>query len=182
MAETARRNQQWKVFCSKNVFNFEIHLPFAYFSQNLSLTPKLLPVLEVRLHSAEQREQALLSPSGSAGHGALQGRVVPLSCQGTLLTQIQLAVNQKPEIPFCEAALVSQSVHINRVAPFLVQNLACVKLYTVGGCPALQSVWIDSIRPPGSPRPSMNSTAPPNLVLSAIYVVCVCILQSGCLY
>ena len=49
------------------------------------------------------------------------------SCQGTLLAHIQLAVNHKPQIPLCGAALkrlVAQSVRIARVAPSQVQDPA----------------------------------------------------------
>ena len=44
----------------------------------------------------------------------------PFCLQSTLLTQIQFAISQKPQIPFCGAALqylILQVVHIPRVAP-----------------------------------------------------------------
>ena len=68
----------------------------------------------------------------SAGPG-----VDPMSCQGTLLTHIQLAVNQNSQIPFCGIALqflIPQSVHTTRAAPSYVQNSAhgLVELYGIG--------------------------------------------------
>ena len=52
------------------------------------VAPTLHPVQEVRPHS--RLGQPLSSAGGSAGHGAPQGAVGPLGCQGTLLAQIQL--------------------------------------------------------------------------------------------
>lgn len=74
--------------------------------------------------------QSLSLPAGSTGPDALQGRVGPFGCQGTLL--IQLSRNQKPQIPFHRAALqslMSQFVHISRVVPFQMQNATLVKFW-----------------------------------------------------
>ena len=81
-------------------------------------------------------------PSGRSGPGAPQGTVGPLSCQGTLLAQIQLAASQNPHIPFSGTAvlcLISQSISICMFALSQLQNraLAHVELYVIGDCPAL---------------------------------------------
>jgi len=70
------------------------------------------PMLEVRPHSTEQREQPLPSPSGSAGPGALQGMVSSFGYQGTLLIYIHLASNQNPCVPFPGAAFQPLIPHI----------------------------------------------------------------------
>lgn len=73
--------------------------------------------------------------------------VGPLGCQGTLLTQIKLAVSQSPWVPLCRAALqplIPLSVHRARVALSQVLNpeFALVELQVVGDCPILQFVII----------------------------------------
>lgn len=68
-------------------------------------------------------------------------------CQGTLLTKIQLAIKQNPQMPFHRrkppsSSLSSQFVHTARLVPSQVQVhiLVLVKLHAVGDCPALQFV------------------------------------------
>ena len=96
-------------------------------------------------------------------------------CQGALLTHIQLAINPNPHISFRRAALkalIPQFVHITRIIPFQLQNLAlaCIKFHTVANCPALYPDL--SVR---ASLPSRESTAPLNLVSLAnlfnIYLV-----------
>ena len=69
-----------------------------------------------------------LSPLASyAVLDASQDTAGPSGCQGTLLTHIQLAINTNPQMSFQEAVvqpLIPQSVHITRIAPSQVENLA----------------------------------------------------------
>jgi len=69
------------------------------------VAPSLHPVLEVRLLSTEGTTPSLAWWQCWAE--GTQGMVSPLSCWGTLLTHIQLTVNQNPQIPFCATALQS---------------------------------------------------------------------------
>ncbi|KAK4806807.1 hypothetical protein QYF61_005603 [Mycteria americana] len=73
--------------------------------------------------------------------------VCPLGCQGTLLTHIEPAVNQHPQIPFCRAALqplLSQFILVPGITPCQVQNPAfgLVKFHAIDDCPMLQSIQI----------------------------------------
>ncbi|KAK4818920.1 hypothetical protein QYF61_022097 [Mycteria americana] len=46
--------------------------------------------------------------------------VCPLGCQGTLLTHVEPAVNQHPQVPFCRAALqtlLSQFILVPSITP-----------------------------------------------------------------
>ena len=69
------------------------------------------------------------------------------AAKGTLLTQVQLAANHNPQLPFCGAAflpLILQSIHKARAASPQMQNpaFALVHLHMVGDCLALQFVKI----------------------------------------
>lgn len=70
-----------------------------------------------------------------------QDTVGPFDHQGTLLTHIELTINQTPQIPFCRAALqllVPRSRSTSRISPTQVQNpFLYVKFHTVGHCPTL---------------------------------------------
>ena len=94
---------------------------------------KLHTLLDVRQYNAEQSGTTPPPPpppsGGSAALDASQSTVGPFGCQGTLLTQIQLAISQNTQIPFFRTALpplVSQSSS-------QVQNsvLALVKLWEI---------------------------------------------------
>ncbi|KAK4811354.1 LOW QUALITY PROTEIN: hypothetical protein QYF61_027583 [Mycteria americana] len=72
--------------------------------------------------------------------------------QGTLLTHIEPAVNQHPQVPFCRAALqplLSQSILVSSVTPSQVQNLAFVliKFHAIDDCPMLQSIPLQGLLP-----------------------------------
>ena len=78
---------------------------------------------------------------------APQDAVCPLGCQGTLLTHIEPAVDQHPQIPFCRAALqplLSQSVLVPGVTLSQMQNLTfvLVKFHAIDDCPMLQSIQV----------------------------------------
>lgn len=81
-------------------------------------------MLEVRLHCAEQCGITHSSPSVSAGPDVLQDTIGPLDSQGTLLSQIQLAVNQSYQISFHGAA-------------YSLSSLQSVPQ----GCPVLSDKW-----------------------------------------
>lgn len=78
-----------------------------------------------------------------AGPDAPQGTVGPFGCQGTLLTPVQIAINQNTQIPFQGAALQSllhKFVRIARVALTQggVQNPALLLEFNMTCyCPAL---------------------------------------------
>lgn len=68
----------------------------------------------------------------------LEDTVGPFGCQGTLLTHIQPAVNQNPQIPFHGTSLhplIPQSVHLSRVAPSQVQYPTLTKLHEISSYP-----------------------------------------------
>lgn len=69
---------------------------------------------------------------GSAEPDASQGMVGPFGCHGTMLTNIQLPINQNLQIPFCGAALrplTPQSVHIASVAKWDIESDALVGIH-----------------------------------------------------
>lgn len=71
-------------------------------------------------------------------------QLAPLAARA-LLTHIQLAIAQQPQVPFHSAGLqllVPLSVCTTWVALYQVQNLslALVKLHTIGDCPSLKFV------------------------------------------
>lgn len=92
-------------------------------------------MLGVRHHNRQ-----LPLPADSAGRIQL----FFFGCQGLLLTQIQLAVDQNSQNTFHKAPLqplVLQAVHAFRVSPPQVYDLAFAlikKLHVIGDCPALQ--------------------------------------------
>ena len=73
-----------------------------------TVAPKPAPSAggEAAQHSTAQRGQPLLPPGGSAGPEAPQCLVGP---QGTLLTHIQFAFSQNPQMPFHRAVLQPSS-------------------------------------------------------------------------
>ena len=79
----------------------------------------------------------------STGPDAPHGTVGPFGCQGTLMTPVQIAINQNTQIPFQGAALQSllhKFVHTARVALSQggVQNTAlALELNMACYCPAL---------------------------------------------
>jgi len=79
----------------------------------------------MRVYSAEQKGQSLLSPGGSSGLDALQGRLGPFGCQGTLLTQFQLASTRTLQSLSMGLLSVLSSLRvIARVIPSQIRNLA----------------------------------------------------------
>ena len=67
--------------------------------------PKQHTVLKVRPQQRRaDQDNPFPRPAGSAVPDAPQDMVGPPGCQGTLLTHIQLAVDQNPQIPFLSAA------------------------------------------------------------------------------
>ena len=96
--------------------------------------PRLHTALEVRLHWHWAEWDNPSPCMVNAGPGAPQGTICSLGCQGTLLTHVQLIVNQNLQITFHRAPLqplITQSLHISRTVTFQVQNpaLAHVKLH-----------------------------------------------------
>ena len=92
-------------------------------------------MLKVRLHQCSV-EQSHPSAGCSAVLDVSQDMVGLPGCLVTLLTQVQLAVNQGPPDLFhwsCSPVSHPPTVSIVRVAPSQVQNLAfaLVKLYVV---------------------------------------------------
>lgn len=71
---------------------------------------------------------------------APQDMFCPFGCQGSLLTPIELTVNQHPQIPFYRAVLqllLSQFILVPGISPFQVQNLALglLKFHAIDNCP-----------------------------------------------
>ena len=83
--------------------------------------PDLHTVLEVRPHQHWiQQDNHVFWLAGYAAFDTPQGAVCLLSCQGTLLTPVEPAVNQHPQIPFFRAAfqlLLSQFIHVPKITP-----------------------------------------------------------------
>lgn len=104
------------------------------------MAPKQHTVLELRMRRTEQSGTIPFpGPVGCSGH-ALQDVVGSFGCQSKLLTQIQLALNHNPRVPFSRAALQilsPHSAHSSRVAQ--VKNLAfAVEFHVIGDSPAFQ--------------------------------------------
>jgi len=105
--------------------------------------PKLHSALEVVPHQCSALwDNHFPQPSSYALLDAPQGMIGPYGCQGTLLTLIPFAINPKPQISFCGAALqslVPQFVCITRITLSQVENpaLVPVKSHTVGDRPSL---------------------------------------------
>lgn len=86
------------------------------------------------MQSRAEQDNPFSQLASNAVLDALQEMVGLFGSQGTLLTHIQLAIHQKPQIPFWVAVLqplIPHSVYITRNALSQVQNLALalVKLH-----------------------------------------------------
>lgn len=69
------------------------------------LWTKLNKTLEVRPHRTEQSRTVPSVTWSSTGHAASQDTFGPFGCQGKLLAQTELAINQNPKMPFHRTAL-----------------------------------------------------------------------------
>ncbi|KAK4810753.1 hypothetical protein QYF61_007727 [Mycteria americana] len=108
--------------------------------------PKVNTVFEVRPHQCRvQGHDHFPSPAGHAILDTSQDAIGFLGHLGTLLAQIQPAVNQHPQVLFCLAAfqpLFPKPVALHGVAVAQVQDLALglVKPHTIGLGPSIQPV------------------------------------------
>ena len=96
--------------------------PLVALCPSYAVAPSPHAVQEVRPHSAEQSRTSPPFTQWQCWAWCTPGYFGPLGCQGTLLAQIQLAVNQNPQTPFCRAALqplFPQLAHLSRVNPIL---------------------------------------------------------------
>ncbi|KAK4826742.1 hypothetical protein QYF61_010995 [Mycteria americana] len=108
--------------------------------------PKLNTVFEVQPHYCQvQGDNHFPSPAGHAIFDTSQDAIGFLGHLGTLLAHIQEAVNQHPQVLFCQAAfqpLFPKPVALHEVAVAQVQDLALslVEPHTIGLSPSIQSV------------------------------------------
>ncbi|KAK4822230.1 LOW QUALITY PROTEIN: hypothetical protein QYF61_011871 [Mycteria americana] len=118
---------------------------------NVSLVvrgPKLNTVFEVRPHQCRvQGHNHFPSPAGHAISDTSQDAIGFLGHLGTLLAHIQAAVNQHPQVLFCQAAfqpLFPKPVALHGVAVAQVQDLALslVKPHTIDLGPSIQPVQV----------------------------------------
>ncbi|KAK4831422.1 hypothetical protein QYF61_017553 [Mycteria americana] len=110
--------------------------------------PKLNTVFEVRPHQCRvQGHDHFPSPAGHAMFDTSQDAIGFLGHLGTLLAHIQPAVNQHPQVLFCQAAfqpLFPKPVALHGVAVAQVQDLALglVKPHTIDLGPSIQPVQV----------------------------------------
>ncbi|KAK4832946.1 hypothetical protein QYF61_026602 [Mycteria americana] len=110
--------------------------------------PKLNTVFEVRPHQCRvQGHDHIPSPAGHTISDTSQEAVGFLGHLGTLLAHIQAAVNQHPQVLFCQAAfqpLFPRTVALHGVAVAQVQDLALglVEPHTIGLGPSIQPVQV----------------------------------------
>ncbi|KAK4810846.1 hypothetical protein QYF61_008818 [Mycteria americana] len=110
--------------------------------------PKLNTVFEVRPHQCRvQEHNHFPSPAGHAIFDTSQDAIGFLGHLGTLLAHIQAAVNQHPQVLFCQAAfqpLFPKPVALHGVVLFQVQDLALslVEPHTIDLGPSIQPVQI----------------------------------------
>ncbi|KAK4828526.1 hypothetical protein QYF61_026948 [Mycteria americana] len=118
---------------------------------NVSLVvrgPKLNTVFEVRPHQCQvQGHNHFPTPAGHTIADTSQDAIGFLGHLGTLLAHIQPAVNQHPQVLFCQAAfqpLFPKPVVLHGVAVAQVQDLALslVEPHTIGPSPSIQPVQI----------------------------------------
>ncbi|KAK4810721.1 hypothetical protein QYF61_007695 [Mycteria americana] len=118
---------------------------------NVSLVargPKPNTVFEVRPHQCRvQGHDHFPSPAGHAISDTSQDAVGLLGYLGTLLAHIQAAVNQHPQVLFCQAAfqpLFPKPVALHGVAVAQVQDpaLSLVEPHTIDLGPSIQPVQI----------------------------------------
>ncbi|KAK4824291.1 LOW QUALITY PROTEIN: hypothetical protein QYF61_013036 [Mycteria americana] len=116
---------------------------------NVSLVgPKLNTVFEVRPHQCRvQGHDHFPSPAGHTISDTSQDAIGFLGHLGTLLAHIQAAVNQHPQVLFCQAAfqpLFPKPVALHGVAVAQVQDLALglVEPHTIGPSPSIQPVQV----------------------------------------
>ncbi|KAK4818444.1 hypothetical protein QYF61_013131 [Mycteria americana] len=110
--------------------------------------PKLNTVFEVWPHQCRvQGHNHFPSPAGHAIFDTSQDAIGFLGRLGTLLAHIQEAVNQHPQVLFCQAAfqpLFPKPVALHGVAVAQVQDLALglVKPHTIDLSPSIQPVQV----------------------------------------
>ncbi|KAK4821599.1 LOW QUALITY PROTEIN: hypothetical protein QYF61_025176 [Mycteria americana] len=118
---------------------------------NVSLVvggPKLNTVFEVRPYQCQaQRDSPFPSPACHAIPDTSQDAIGLLGYLGTLLAHIQLAVDQHPQVLFCQAAfqpLFPKPVALHGVVVAQVQDLALglVEPHTIGPSPSIQPVQV----------------------------------------
>ncbi|KAK4825874.1 hypothetical protein QYF61_003148 [Mycteria americana] len=116
---------------------------------NVSLVvggPKLNTVFEVRPHQCRvQGHDHFPTPAGHTIFDTSQDAIGFLGHLGTLLAHVQLAVNQHPQVLFCQAAfqpLFPKPVALHGVVVSQVQDLALglVKPHTIDLGPSIQPV------------------------------------------
>ncbi|KAK4823194.1 hypothetical protein QYF61_027203 [Mycteria americana] len=132
---------------------------------NVSLVvrgPKLNTVFEVRPHQCRvQGHDHFPSPAGHAILDTSQDAIGFLGHLGTLLAHIQLAVNQHPQVLFCQAAfqpLFPKPVALHGVVVAQVQDLALglVKPHTIDLSP-----WIQPVQVPLQSLPTLKQINTP---------------------
>ncbi|KAK4817943.1 hypothetical protein QYF61_003373 [Mycteria americana] len=118
---------------------------------NVSLVvggPKLNTVFEVRPHQCRvQGHDHFPSPAGHTIFDTSQDAIGFLGHLGTLLAHIQPAVNQHPQVLFCQAAfqpLFPKPVALHGVVVTQVQDpaLGLVEPHTIGPGPSIQPVQV----------------------------------------
>ncbi|KAK4813748.1 LOW QUALITY PROTEIN: hypothetical protein QYF61_023684 [Mycteria americana] len=130
--------------------------------------PKLNTAFEVRPHQCRvQGDNHFPTPAGHTIPDTSQDAIGFLGRLGTLLAHIQPAVDQHPQVLFCQAAfqpLFPKPVALHGVVVTQVWDpaLGLVKPHTINLSPSIQPVQI-----PLSFLPSSRSTLPPKLVSSA---------------
>ncbi|KAK4810989.1 hypothetical protein QYF61_014461 [Mycteria americana] len=131
----------------------QLHCPSLDTLQHLNVSlvvggPKLNTVFEVRPHQCRvQGHDHFPSPAGHAIFDTSQDAIGLLGRLGTLLAHIQVAVNQHPQVLFCQAAfqpLFPKPVALHGVAVAQVQDLALglVKPHTIDLGPSIQPVQV----------------------------------------
>ncbi|KAK4818808.1 hypothetical protein QYF61_019737 [Mycteria americana] len=139
------------VECNKTLH--QLRCPSLHTLQHLNVSlvvggPKLNTVFEVWPHQCRvQGHDHFPSPAGHAIVDTSQDAIGFLGRLGTLLAHIQAAVNQHPQVLFCQAAfqpLFPKPVALHGVAVAQVQDLALglVKPHTIDLSPSIQPVQV----------------------------------------
>ncbi|KAK4806198.1 hypothetical protein QYF61_001121 [Mycteria americana] len=108
--------------------------------------PKLNTVFEVRPHQCQvQGHDHCPSPAGHAIFDTSQDAIGLLGHLGILPAHIQLAIDQHPQVLFCQAAfqpLFPKPVVLRGVVVAQVQDLALSLVHTIGLGPSIQPVQV----------------------------------------
>ncbi|KAK4823178.1 hypothetical protein QYF61_027082 [Mycteria americana] len=131
----------------------QLHCPSLDTLQHLNVSlvvrgPKLNTVFKVRPHQCQaQGDNHFPSPAGHTISDTSQDAVGLLGHLGTLLAHIQLAIDQHPQVLFCQAAfqpLFPKPVALQGVIVTQVQDaaLSLVECHTIGLSPLIQPVQV----------------------------------------